>query len=63
MLSIELTASQERALRRLVSLLDAAGARYAFTGGFASATYTAHAGRFTTWTSMWRATTCPCSLN
>jgi hypothetical protein len=30
-----LTASQERALRRLVGLLEAAGARYQFTGGFA----------------------------
>jgi hypothetical protein len=35
MLTIELTASQERALRRLVGLLDAAGACYQFTGGFA----------------------------
>jgi hypothetical protein len=35
MLTIALTASQERALRRLVGLLDAAGACYQFTGGFA----------------------------
>jgi hypothetical protein len=35
MLAIELTASQERALRRLVGLLDQAGACYQFTGGFA----------------------------
>jgi hypothetical protein len=35
MLTIALTASQERALRRLVGLLEAAGARYQFTGGFA----------------------------
>ncbi len=35
MLAVELTAAQERALRRLVGLLDEAGARYQFTGGFA----------------------------
>src|SRR4051794_21968964 len=35
MMGIELTAPQERALRRLVGLLDAAGVRYQFTGGFA----------------------------
>jgi hypothetical protein len=35
MLTIELTAAQERALRRLVGLLDEAGANYQFTGGFA----------------------------
>jgi hypothetical protein len=35
MLTIELTASQERALRRLAGILDEAGACYAFTGGFA----------------------------
>jgi GNAT superfamily N-acetyltransferase len=35
MLAIELTASQERALRRLVGILDAARACYQFTGGFA----------------------------
>src|SRR5947209_17175904 len=35
MLTVALTASQERALRRLVGLLEAAGARYQFTGGFA----------------------------
>jgi GNAT superfamily N-acetyltransferase len=34
-LAIELTASQERALRRLVGILDQAGACYQFTGGFA----------------------------
>src|SRR5436309_6485820 len=34
-LAIELTASQERALRRLAGILDDAGARYQFTGGFA----------------------------
>jgi GNAT superfamily N-acetyltransferase len=34
-LAIELTSSQERALRRLVGLLDEAGACYQFTGGFA----------------------------
>src|SRR5262249_34932808 len=32
---IRLTPSQENALRRLVGLLDAAGACYQFTGGFA----------------------------
>src|ERR1019366_1189167 len=35
MLTIELTASQERALRRLAGILDEAGAYYQFTGGFA----------------------------
>src|SRR5262249_46509903 len=35
MLTIELTAAQERALRRLVGILDLAGARYQFTGGLA----------------------------
>ncbi|HVS36982.1 MAG TPA: S66 peptidase family protein [Gemmataceae bacterium] len=35
MLTIALTAVQERALRRLVGLLDAAGACWQFTGGFA----------------------------
>ena len=35
MLTIELTASQERALRRLAGILDEAGACYQFTGGFA----------------------------
>jgi hypothetical protein len=35
MLAIELTSAQERALRRLVGLLDEARARYQFTGGFA----------------------------
>jgi hypothetical protein len=35
MLGIELTASQERALRLLVGLLDEAVACYQFTGGFA----------------------------
>jgi hypothetical protein len=35
MLTIELTAAQQRALRRLVGILDAAGACYQFTGGFA----------------------------
>src|SRR5262249_12766775 len=35
MLTIELTGSQERALRLLVGLLDAAGACWQFTGGFA----------------------------
>ncbi len=35
MLTIALTHVQERALRRLVGLLDAAGARWQFTGGFA----------------------------
>jgi hypothetical protein len=35
MLVIELTAAQERALRRLVGILDVAGACYQFTGGFA----------------------------
>src|SRR5436309_14234957 len=34
-LAIELTASQERALRRLAGILDRAGACYQFTGGFA----------------------------
>jgi hypothetical protein len=34
-LTIELTVSQERALRGLVGLLDAAGACWQFTGGFA----------------------------
>jgi hypothetical protein len=35
MLGIELTASQECALRRLIGILDEAGACYQFTGGFA----------------------------
>src|SRR6202795_173936 len=35
MLAITWTASQERALRRLVGLPDAAGACWQFTGGFA----------------------------
>ena len=35
MLTIPLTASQELALRRLVGILDGAGACYQFTGGFA----------------------------
>jgi hypothetical protein len=35
MLVIQLTAAQERVLRRLVGILDAAGACYQFTGGFA----------------------------
>jgi hypothetical protein len=35
MLVIQLTAAQERALHRLVGILDAAGACYQFTGGFA----------------------------
>jgi hypothetical protein len=35
MLCIELTTPQERALRRLVDLLDESGACYQFTGGFA----------------------------
>jgi hypothetical protein len=35
MRTVELTASQERALRRLVGLLDASGACWQFTGGFA----------------------------
>lgn len=35
MLRIDLTPSQERAVRRLVGLLDAAAACYQFTGGFA----------------------------
>ena len=35
MLTIVLSASQERALRRLVGLLDAADACWQFTGGFA----------------------------
>jgi hypothetical protein len=35
MLGIELTTCQERGLRRLVSILDEAGACYQFTGGFA----------------------------
>jgi hypothetical protein len=35
MLVIALTAAQERALRRLVGLLDLSGACYQFTGGFA----------------------------
>jgi hypothetical protein len=35
MLAIELTPSQERALRGLVGLLDSAGACWQFTGGFA----------------------------
>ena len=35
MLTIELNASQERALRRLVGILNEAGACYQFTGGFA----------------------------
>jgi adenylate kinase family enzyme len=35
MLTIELTAAQESALRRLVAILDEAGASYQFTGGFA----------------------------
>ena len=35
MLTIELTDRQGRALRRLVGVLDAAGGRYQFTGGFA----------------------------
>ena len=35
MFVIELTAAQERALRRLVGFLDAAGVCYQFTGGFA----------------------------
>src|SRR6476659_5453745 len=35
MLTITLTAPQEQALRRLVEILDAAGACYQFTGGFA----------------------------
>src|SRR5438270_7229840 len=35
MLGIELTGSQERGLRRLIGLLDEAGACYQFTGGFA----------------------------
>ncbi len=39
MLAIELTAAQERALRRLVGLLDEAGAAYQFTGGFAGNLY------------------------
>ena len=34
-MDIGLTPSQERALRRLVGILDAAGACYQFTGGFA----------------------------
>src|SRR6478672_1179653 len=39
MLAIELTAPQESALRRLVGLLDEAGACYQFTGGFAGNLY------------------------
>jgi hypothetical protein len=35
MLGIALTPSQERALRRLVGILDEAGTCYQFTGGFA----------------------------
>ncbi len=35
MLGITLTTSQERALRRLVGMLDEVGACYQFTGGFA----------------------------
>ena len=35
MLTIKLTSSQERALRRLVGLLDGADACWQFTGGFA----------------------------
>jgi hypothetical protein len=35
MLGIELTASQECAVRRLLGILDEAGACYQFTGGFA----------------------------
>src|SRR5437762_11544865 len=35
LMAIELTPSQERALRRLVGILDQAGACYQFTGGFA----------------------------
>ena len=35
MLTIALASSQERALRRLVGLLDGAGACWQFTGGFA----------------------------
>ena len=35
MLAIKLTATQEQALQRLVGILDEAGARYQFTGGFA----------------------------
>ena len=35
MLTIALTATQHHALRRLVALLDAAGACWQFTGGFA----------------------------
>ena len=35
MLVLQLTAAQERALRRLVGILEAAGACYQFTGGFA----------------------------
>jgi hypothetical protein len=34
-MDIELTTAQERALRRLVGVLDAAGVCYQFTGGFA----------------------------
>src|SRR5205823_11515140 len=34
-MGIELTPSQERALRRLLAILDEAGACYQFTGGFA----------------------------
>jgi hypothetical protein len=35
MLTIELTAAQERALRRLVGILESFGTCYQFTGGFA----------------------------
>lgn len=39
MLDMTLTGSQERAVRRLVNLLDEAGACYQFSGGFAGNLY------------------------
>jgi regulation of enolase protein 1 (concanavalin A-like superfamily) len=41
-LKIELTPAQEQALRRLVGILDEAGVRYQFTGGFAGNLHGSH---------------------
>jgi hypothetical protein len=42
MLAIDLTLSQERALRRLVGILDQSGACYQFTGGLAGNLHGSH---------------------